>query len=69
MARPSNPTGEDHDKGVGREIADGIVEEVLGAVADIALQAITSAGQVAADCGSAVAEAACTAAGSLLDGL
>ncbi len=69
MDASSDHAAEDNGKSIGREVADGVVEEILGAVADVALQAITSAGQIAVDCGSAAAEAACSAAGSLLDGL
>ena len=68
MDASSDQTAEDNAKSVGREVADGVVEEILGTVADVALQAITSAGQIAVDCGSADAEVACSVAGSLLDG-
>ena len=63
-----------------KQAAEALGEAVIGQVFEgaidgaakvmsVAVDAISGAGELAADCGSAAVEAACQAAGSALDGL
>ena len=70
------PPSENKLKQAGEAIADGVIGQAFEAVIDGASKAIagtvdalSDAGQVAADCGSAAVEVACQGAGSVLDGL
>lgn len=75
-----DPPSESKLKQVGDAAADAFVDAAIGEaiavtingaskVASAALEIISGTGQVAADCGAAAIEAACQAAGSIVDGV
>lgn len=63
------PPSESKPKQAAEALGDAVIGQVFEGIIDGAAKVMSGAGELAADCRSAVVEAACQVAGSVLDGL